>query len=285
MAGDVRTEAVRQFYEQAPFPAYPARDSLSSLRARAERSRFAALLDRAIPADARIVEVGCGTGQMSLYLARANREIVAVDLSRAALAARRRGGAALRHRQRAVRRDGSPPSRPEIRRLRRGVFVGGPASHAESTSSVCRARPARAARRDRRGRRVQHGRPRSAAAPKDHRTADRAASRAVRSRAAGASPRRRASRRVDSGISTSIPRSTLTRSPRSLGGVLRTTSNASEPTRARCSETMSEDLFAPVTDEWIVERWLAQVGWMWTLGGEGGLFMTIGRRRRPPASA
>ena len=41
----------------------------------------------------------------------------------------------------------------------------------------------------------------------------------------------------------------------------------------------SEDLFEPAADEWIVERWLAQIGWMWTLGGEGGLFMTIGRRR------
>jgi SAM-dependent methyltransferase len=39
-----------------------------------------------------------------------------------------------------------------------------------------------------------------------------------------------------------------------------------------------DDLFSPVVDDWIVERWIAQLGWMWTLGGEGGLFMTIGRR-------
>jgi hypothetical protein len=32
-------------------------------------------------------------------------------------------------------------------------------------------------------------------------------------------------------------------------------------------------------DDWTVERWIAQLGWMWTLGGEGGLFLTIGRRR------
>src|SRR5262249_11778391 len=59
-------------------------------------SRFAQLLDRAIPLDARIVEIGCGTGQMSLYLARADRVVVGADLSRAALilgrdAARRYG--------------------------------------------------------------------------------------------------------------------------------------------------------------------------------------------------
>ena len=37
--------------------------------------------------------------------------------------------------------------------------------------------------------------------------------------------------------------------------------------------------FAPAEDNWRLEGWLAQLGWMWTLGREGGLFFTIGRRR------
>src|SRR5947208_2160919 len=85
LPGDRRTEVVRRFYEGAPFPGYPPRASLSWLRARAERSEFARLMDRAIPADARVVEIGCGTGQMSLYLARADRVILAADLARASL--------------------------------------------------------------------------------------------------------------------------------------------------------------------------------------------------------
>src|SRR5712691_1659421 len=64
LPGDTRTDAVRRFYELAPFPGYPPRDSLHALRARSGRSVFARLLDRAIPVDARIVEIGCGTGQM-----------------------------------------------------------------------------------------------------------------------------------------------------------------------------------------------------------------------------
>jgi SAM-dependent methyltransferase len=44
-------------------------------------------------------------------------------------------------------------------------------------------------------------------------------------------------------------------------------------------EEESGDLFARAVDDWAVERWIAQLGWMWTLGGEGGLFFTIGRRR------
>src|SRR4051812_34592872 len=83
--GDSRTDRVREFYEQTPFPNYPPRDSLSALYARAERSVFARLLDEAISGGARIVEVGCGTGQMSLYLARGDRLVVAADLSRPSL--------------------------------------------------------------------------------------------------------------------------------------------------------------------------------------------------------
>src|SRR5258707_7711321 len=85
LGGDSRTDAVRRFYECAPFPGYRPRDSLASLRARAERSKFARLLDEAIPGDARILEIGCGTGQMSLYLARADRLVIGADLTRASL--------------------------------------------------------------------------------------------------------------------------------------------------------------------------------------------------------
>ncbi|HKB77111.1 MAG TPA: class I SAM-dependent methyltransferase, partial [Myxococcales bacterium] len=96
LPSDVRTEAVREFYAQAPFPGYPPRDSYPWLRARAERSELARLLDQAIPGDARIAEVGCGTGQMSLFLATADRFVIGADLTRASLElaedARRRYG-------------------------------------------------------------------------------------------------------------------------------------------------------------------------------------------------
>src|SRR4051812_28659320 len=81
-----QTEKVRQFYNHSPFPGYPPNDSLTWLRTRAERSDFARLLDASIAGDARIAEVGCGTGQMSLYLARADRLVVGCDLARASLA-------------------------------------------------------------------------------------------------------------------------------------------------------------------------------------------------------
>ena len=67
---DGRTEVVREFYSAAPFPAYPPRRRWSHLRERGRRSEFARLLDEAIPPGARVLELGCGTGQLSLFLAR-----------------------------------------------------------------------------------------------------------------------------------------------------------------------------------------------------------------------
>jgi len=39
-----------------------------------------------------------------------------------------------------------------------------------------------------------------------------------------------------------------------------------------------EDLFTPAADNWGLESWLTQIAWMRTLGREGGLFFTIGRK-------
>ena len=39
-----------------------------------------------------------------------------------------------------------------------------------------------------------------------------------------------------------------------------------------------EELFERAADNWRPEGWLAQLSWIGTLGHEGGLFFTIGRR-------
>jgi len=82
---DHGTRTVRLFYEDAPFPGYPPHDTLSALRVRAERSDFIQRLDRELPADARIVEIGCGTGQTSLFLARGDRIVIGADMTEASL--------------------------------------------------------------------------------------------------------------------------------------------------------------------------------------------------------
>jgi SAM-dependent methyltransferase len=67
-AQDDVTEIVRQFYEHTPFPNYDDIDSGETLRAKAERGVFARLLNEQVGYGARILEAGCGTGQLSNFL-------------------------------------------------------------------------------------------------------------------------------------------------------------------------------------------------------------------------
>ena len=62
------TDAMKSFYEETPFPNYEDVDSSASLREKAEKGVFARLLNNQMPYGAKILEVGCGTGQLSNFL-------------------------------------------------------------------------------------------------------------------------------------------------------------------------------------------------------------------------
>jgi len=75
------TDVVKAFYEQNPFPNYEDMDSKWSLREKAEKGVFARLLDDQIPHGARILEVGCGTGQLGNFLGMTwGRTVFATDV-------------------------------------------------------------------------------------------------------------------------------------------------------------------------------------------------------------
>jgi SAM-dependent methyltransferase len=275
--GDARTETVREFYNAAPFPGYPPGDSLTWLRARAGRSAFAQLLDASIAGDARIVEIGCGTGQMSLYLARADRYVVALDLSREALklgadAARRYGIERISFVEADLTR---LPLRPGAFDL---VYSSGVLHHTSDPRAAF-ARVAKAVkpggmiviglynRIARLPLRLRRGIARLSGyrwIPFDPVLRDRRAE-----------PARREAWLRDQYRHPEEHRHSVAEVRRWFAdeGIewLRTypsTMIGEEP----------EDLFAPATDAWRLEAWLAQLGWMKSLGGEGGLFITVGRR-------
>jgi SAM-dependent methyltransferase len=80
VTGDV-TDIVKAFYEATPFPNYDDMDSAESLRGKAEKGVFARLLNEQIPHGSRILECGCGTGQLSNFLALTwGRTVVATDI-------------------------------------------------------------------------------------------------------------------------------------------------------------------------------------------------------------
>ncbi len=278
--GDARTTVVRDFYTAAPFPAYAERDSLGSLRARAARSEFARLLDQAIPGDARVVEVGCGTGQMSLFLATADRVVVGADLTRASLelaanAARRFGVDRALFVETDVRRPGLREGAFDVV-YSSGVLHHTPDPRASFGSLARLARPggivvlglyntwARIPHRVRRAVGRLSGR---RFIPLDPVLRDRSAD-----------PARREAWLRDQYMHPEEHRHTT----REVQGWFRESGIEylrTYPDSLLASEPLQGDgLFDPAEDDWSLENWVSQLGWMKTLAHEGGLWVTIGRK-------
>jgi ubiquinone/menaquinone biosynthesis C-methylase UbiE len=79
MKGDV-TEIVKQFYEKTPFPNYDDLDNERALLEKARAGQFARLLNEQIPYSASVIEVGCGTGQLTNFLSIAHRSVLGIDV-------------------------------------------------------------------------------------------------------------------------------------------------------------------------------------------------------------
>jgi SAM-dependent methyltransferase len=268
---------VRDFYTETPFPNYPPEASLSWLRARASHSEFAQKLDAAIPPDARIVEVGCGTGQVSLFLARGERQVIGADLTRASL--RLAADAARRFGIEGVSFVETDLTRPA---LRDGAFDVVYCSGVLHHTPDPRASFARIARLARPGGMIVLGLYNSVARlplrmrrvvaritgerwiPFDPILRDRAAE-----------PDRRAAWLRDQYRHPEEHRHSLREVRRWFG------ENGVDFVRSYPpvldSESAPASLFEPEEDDWVFGDWLTQLGWMGSLSQEGGLFVTVGR--------
>jgi SAM-dependent methyltransferase len=75
------TGIVKEFYEETTFPNYDGLDTRDSLRRKASAGILAGLLDEQLPSDCKILEAGCGTGQMTNFLAmHRGRTVVGSDI-------------------------------------------------------------------------------------------------------------------------------------------------------------------------------------------------------------
>jgi len=278
LPGNARTDEVRKFYERAPFPGYPPRDSLHALHMRAERSEFARLLDKAISGDARIVDVGCGTGQMCLYLARADRVVIGADLSRPSLQLGASAAARFNlDRVLFVETDLQQPA------LVNGAFDVVYSSGVVHHTPNPRAAFARLARLARPGGTIVLGVYNSLARIplRLRRVAARLSNfrfvpfdPVLRER--NNEPERREAWLRDQYQHPEEHCHTVAEVQRWFA------ENETEYLRTYPTSVLGEetrDLFAAASDNWRSEGWLAQLGWMRLLGHEGGLFFTVGRRR------
>jgi len=71
---------IKNFYEETPFPDYEDIDSISVLVNKSEKGFYSKFLNEQIPFSAKIIEVGCGTGQLTNFLSIASRQVVGVDM-------------------------------------------------------------------------------------------------------------------------------------------------------------------------------------------------------------
>ncbi len=78
-----RTRQTKQaFYETHTFPGYDGIDNPGILMDKARKSAFGLWVDQAIPPMATVLEVGCGTGQMTNFLGLVQtRTVIGVDMS------------------------------------------------------------------------------------------------------------------------------------------------------------------------------------------------------------
>lgn len=75
------TVTMQDFYNRNPFPNYDEMESIGSLVEKSLSRGFPELLNRAIPPHARVLEVGCGTGQLGNFLSIAGRSVLSVDMT------------------------------------------------------------------------------------------------------------------------------------------------------------------------------------------------------------
>jgi len=74
------TKAIKSFYEKTPFPNYEDCEGAGDLVQKAQTGIFARLLNEQIPFNIRILEAGCGTGQLSNFLGIGQRYLFGVDM-------------------------------------------------------------------------------------------------------------------------------------------------------------------------------------------------------------
>ena len=82
---DDLTQEISGFYNEVQFPNYDDCEDYASLYDKGTNNLLTKRLDDEIGYGTKILELGCGTGQLSLFLSRCNRDIFAVDISTGSL--------------------------------------------------------------------------------------------------------------------------------------------------------------------------------------------------------
>jgi len=75
------SKKVRAFYETCSFPGYEDFETPLDLLEKAQRGIYAKLLEEQLPLGVRVLDAGCGTGQLANFLSLVHRDVVGIDFS------------------------------------------------------------------------------------------------------------------------------------------------------------------------------------------------------------
>ena len=77
---DDSTKKVTKFYDESPFPNYKDADNKASILEKGDKNLLAKQFKKFIGYKKSVLEVGCGTGQLSIYFSiGTNNNIVGLD--------------------------------------------------------------------------------------------------------------------------------------------------------------------------------------------------------------
>ena len=77
---DTSTNKVTKFYKESPFPNYKDIDNKSTILDKGDKNALAAQFKKFIGYKKKVLEVGCGTGQLSIYFSiGTNNEVIGLD--------------------------------------------------------------------------------------------------------------------------------------------------------------------------------------------------------------
>lgn len=83
---DEGTSKVANFYEEEPFPNYNGIETRAAMIEQAEVGQYSKAISDLCPKNGSVLEIGCGTGQLTNYLGiRPHRKVIGLDLSQASL--------------------------------------------------------------------------------------------------------------------------------------------------------------------------------------------------------
>ena len=276
---DPRTETVRQFYERGAVPGYPPRDSLqrvSGARRAQPHSRSCSIprfpATRASSKSA-AERVRCRSISRAPIASSSAPTCRALRWSSATAAARRYGIAAAQFVETDLHRPGV-----KLGVVRRGLLVRRAASHAANPAPRSHGLPRwpdPAASSSSGSTTRSHGFPHACAATIARLTGFRILPFDPVLRDRRDEPARREAWLRDQYQHPEEHRHTVSAVKRWFA------ENGVEYLRTFPSTVFEDEgdaLFAPAADDWSVEAWLAQLGWLWTRRNDGGLFVMIGRQ-------